>query len=354
MFNEFEGLNATLQSATLPREWLIQMGKGAAKANATLQYCMTYARMLLQTLEIPAASQFRASDDYHPGQTVGCRFPYCVYYIGTTSIMAHALGLAPSKDNFWSTDVQTDSPYGNKTIEPYGEMQAAVLAYSTGPVAASDKVGKSNVTRILGTCTKDGTLLQPTRPATTIDACLLQAAFGSGGPVPNRDRVYPVMSTHTIVSGVKWAHVLSIELNQTFMLKPSHLPLDLTSSQQYVAWKGYGSSSNVTVLGKFTASTPIELRPNNAGCFNLIHAAPVHSNNYVFLGEPEKWVPIAVARVKTVEASSSDIRVVISGDGGEIVTLVFAHADSYELTLVKCTLPAHGSATVSLASKSCT
>jgi len=40
------------------------MGKGATKANATIQYCMTYARMLLQTLEIPSVSQFRASDDY--------------------------------------------------------------------------------------------------------------------------------------------------------------------------------------------------------------------------------------------------------------------------------------------------
>ena len=57
---------------------------------------------------------FRASDDYGPGQTgyyptqknaslpptdgsTGCGFPYCVYYVGTTSILAWALQLGPSK-----------------------------------------------------------------------------------------------------------------------------------------------------------------------------------------------------------------------------------------------------------------
>ena len=78
---------------------------------------MTYARMVLQTVEIPSVTQFRASDDYGPGQTgyypmqtnaslpptdgsKGCTFPYCVYYVGTTSILAHALQLNPSK--VWS------------------------------------------------------------------------------------------------------------------------------------------------------------------------------------------------------------------------------------------------------------
>ena len=77
--------------------------------------------MLLQSVEVPAVSQFRASDDYGPGQSTGCGFPYCVYNIGTTSIFAWALGLAPSKDNFWSTP-QPGGSYGNHT-EPFNGMQ---------------------------------------------------------------------------------------------------------------------------------------------------------------------------------------------------------------------------------------
>ena len=97
-------------------------------AQVGIQYCMTYARMLMHSLKIPAVTQFRASDDYHPGQAPlntadtavaltpravrsqagpwpipegsknkGCNFPYCVYYVGTTSLLGWALGVAPSK-----------------------------------------------------------------------------------------------------------------------------------------------------------------------------------------------------------------------------------------------------------------
>ena len=47
----------------------MQMGEGAKKSNVAIQYCMEYARFILQTVEIDAVTQVRASDDYHPGQT---------------------------------------------------------------------------------------------------------------------------------------------------------------------------------------------------------------------------------------------------------------------------------------------
>ena len=40
------------------------MGAGAAKRNATVQYCMALSRTVLQTLEVPAVTTFRACDDY--------------------------------------------------------------------------------------------------------------------------------------------------------------------------------------------------------------------------------------------------------------------------------------------------
>ena len=69
MYNEFNSLNATLQDQGLARKWLMQMGEGAKKSNVAIQYCMEYARFILQTVEIDAVTQVRASDDYHPGQT---------------------------------------------------------------------------------------------------------------------------------------------------------------------------------------------------------------------------------------------------------------------------------------------
>ncbi len=58
----------------------------------TLRYCMAYPRHALQSLEIPSVSQIRASDDYVPGF-----YPPSQWTIGSSSIFAHALGLAPFK-----------------------------------------------------------------------------------------------------------------------------------------------------------------------------------------------------------------------------------------------------------------
>ncbi len=88
MYNEWQGLKATLQDASLSDTWLSQMGKGAEKNGVAVQYCMAFARMVLHSVETNAVTQFRAGDDYHPGQTDSCKFPHCVYYIGTTSLLA--------------------------------------------------------------------------------------------------------------------------------------------------------------------------------------------------------------------------------------------------------------------------
>ena len=51
---------------------------------------MPYPRHLLQSLEVPAVTQTRASNDYTAGNTQ--------WRIGDTSILNHAVGLAPFKD----------------------------------------------------------------------------------------------------------------------------------------------------------------------------------------------------------------------------------------------------------------
>ena len=97
-----------------------------------------------------------------------------------------------------------------------------------------------------------GTLLQPSRPATAIDACFFEAAFGGSGgddndeddndnggdvdtltndigPVPNKPKNYPVWSTHTAVpvtvndhtaAAHLWGHVFALHLKKPFAVKP--------------------------------------------------------------------------------------------------------------------------------------
>jgi hypothetical protein len=64
--------------------------------------------------------------------------------IGISSIFASALGLAPFKDVYWSTEYQPNNNYGTKASEPYPELESAISTLSTGPVGPGDKIGYMN------------------------------------------------------------------------------------------------------------------------------------------------------------------------------------------------------------------
>ncbi len=74
----------------------------------------------LQTVEIPAVTQIRASNDYQSGlepsgnQVLFWNFILRIskWSIGKSSIVAWALGLFPFKDVFWTTSKQPGNPYG--------------------------------------------------------------------------------------------------------------------------------------------------------------------------------------------------------------------------------------------------
>merc|ERR1711957_749072 len=96
---------------------------------------------------------------------------------------------------------------------------------------------------------------------------------------------------------------------------------------RYIQWTGYGVASNISLHGVFSDDTPMHLPACAASDFQLWHAAPVFDNGIAFLGEPEKWVPIAERRVISVSADASDVTVELSGDAGEAVELAFAMPD---------------------------
>jgi hypothetical protein len=173
MNDQFGSSRSMLENITLGRTWLMQVESAAR--NVTTQYCMALCRQILQSVELLSVTNARASNDYHPGNSQ--------WDIGTTSIFLHALGLAPSKDSYWSTtSVQTGSHWGDHVSEPNSELQSAVSSLSTGPVAASDKIGHSNSSLILRACDATGRLLTPDLPATELDAHFAHLAMSSARP----------------------------------------------------------------------------------------------------------------------------------------------------------------------------
>mmetsp|Transcript_70119 Transcript_70119/g.164983 ORF Transcript_70119/g.164983 Transcript_70119/m.164983 type:complete len:108 (+) Transcript_70119:830-1153(+) len=57
--------------------------------------------------------------------------------------------------------------------------------------------------------------------------------------------------------------------------------------------------------------------------FELWHITPTLPNGWAILGELDKWVPLASARVQEVIVSSSQVSLVLSGAPNETVTLTF-------------------------------
>ena len=95
--------------------------------------------------------------------------------MGLTSMLYWSLGMLPFKDAFWT---ETDEP-GNEwapASEADPELETVVSAVMAGPVGPSDALGLFNRTRIMRTCSADGTLLKPKAPAMNVDATFTAAA----------------------------------------------------------------------------------------------------------------------------------------------------------------------------------
>ena len=106
--------------------------------------------------------------------------------VGVSSLLVWALGSAPSKDTFWTTDnsgvdsVALGGCPGDGPLNgcPADHSNASLVthtiitALSTGPVGFSDALGQTNGTLIRATCASDGTLLKPSKPCSTVDRAL--------------------------------------------------------------------------------------------------------------------------------------------------------------------------------------
>jgi hypothetical protein len=92
-------------------------------------------------------------------------------------MFADAIGLASFKDVFWSTSLQPGAPYKPSPEEVLPEREILIATLSTGPVGPGDAINYTNVQRIMKCCRKDGLILKPDRPLTTINALVSDWAF---------------------------------------------------------------------------------------------------------------------------------------------------------------------------------
>jgi len=317
LHNEFEAMGVLYQNLTLADTWLLEMGLAAERAGLTVQYCMPWARHLLASSQIPTVTQIRASGDYQPGRDQ--------WRIGDSSIVIFSLGLAPFKDNFWSTTVQPGNKYGK--TEPYPELHAVVSALSAGPIAPGDKIGYSNSKLIMKTCTADGLLLKPDKPATSIDETFFRLAFNNSGPFGQ------VWSTYTNIDGYEFNYVFAAELTSIYQLFPESIERNrvVPNPKQRKILGNYAYQYNATnTTYQFDNNNPIAFKKCGRHDFQLWYIAPQLFNGWILLGETTKFIPISKQRIISISATSepNQITVKIRGVPKEQVTLQFSNGST--------------------------
>ncbi|XP_077969877.1 uncharacterized protein LOC120331113 [Styela clava] len=345
---EFENMDTIHEDINVGKYWLKSMGQAAEEHGISIQYCMALSRHMLQSIEIPAVTQARVSDDYHPGNSQ--------WKTGVESMFANALHLAPFKDTFWSTSNQTGSPYGNDT-EPNTDLQAAMATLTTGPVGPGDRY--SNMSKnILKTCRADGMILKPSRPITVWDQHVINHAFPKNMKAgsPNLDaEVYSTYTDIPFTNGpLRHGIMVVTDLNVTdFKATPSIMFLDETKYTDYIAYHGHpGNDGNIH---KFSDNSPLTIPKCGRSDFQLWYFAPVievsSQSHVAILGQRNKWVPVSTQRIKNVEHKENDLLVDIEGMPGEAVQFGFSVNQFVEF--VNCNIPSTGKARINLNTLTC-
>ena len=316
LYNEFETVIALTTQLDLARQWLMQMGQGASKAGLSVMYCMPAPRHVLQSLEIPAVKQVRASDDYIPGNT-----KWHNWQTALTSLLEWSIGLAPSKDDFWTTTTQPGSIYPNGS-EPDPPLQSLMATIATGQVTPSDGIGFMSAELVRRSIRADGLILKPDRPAWFPDTQYAAVAFTSAA---SDDYIAYTYSLHG-----EWVWVYDVIVNLD-VGRPSTphrlgdlLPLPaLRRGGEYIArrqtrrgWEeGQGQRVGVQHV--------IQGVEEGADAWELVTISPVMTLGNVSLilqGESDKWIAMSRQRVREITLGQT-LQVALMGQVGEVVRM---------------------------------
>jgi hypothetical protein len=337
LFNEmYQYVSEMLTTVDRARTWLMQMGTGAEQAGLTIQYCMPYIRFMLHSVEVPVVTQTRASDDYVVSPYDGVDN----WKIAGQSMLIDALGLASSKDGFWTSSFQPGNPYGEERYESNPRLHSAVATLSAGPVQIADGIGYTDVPLVLKSCSKSGRLLQPSGPAIIIDDLMVSRAVQAGTPrgstvsasllPPFDSEIWFAPST---VGSRAFGYVFVADLKTNYQLVPSQLDVRVSSQARFRAFE----ANSTATIKEFSADVPLHLTSCGTLDFQLWSIVPVEVNGWSFQGELDKWVGVSAARFRSISTTETGLVATALGTEGEVLTVGFVDPQGAAHT-VTCTV----------------
>jgi len=318
------------QNLDAATDWQAGMNAAAAATGLRVQFCMMHPSDLLNSLQFSHVTNGRASPDYASGSN---------WFIGHSSLLFEAVGLRPSKDNWWSGDGQMRQPgFHESNPGTNGELNAILATMSTGPVGPADGAGQHNATRLRRTCGADGRILGTARPLTPVDATYYAMI---GGPRPIDAAALWSANSHPAggagaPSQLSW-HVLGVDVNASSLavlrddLFPPPPPAQLLAVRDFHRAAPCAEGADAVQSGCLTAlsrggSDPALLTmdrgvswPFGTHTMQLYTVSPLAARQWVLLGELDKFVPISRARFSDVQASAAGVSAAVAGAAGEVV-----------------------------------
>ena len=286
----------------------------------------------------PAVNQIRVSDDYAVDLTHKYTVPVNLF-IGTSSLLAAALGLAPSKDVFWtssSVEPESSNRYPTSTHEEHPFAEAVVAALSAGPVASGDGFGMENRTLLATLTAKRGRLLKPSFPAIPIEAYYRARAFGGQGPT---GELLHAPSDVGGADGGRWVSVLGLGLKTVYSVNIT-TQLNISGDAFAVFPTPLPLSGTATV----TTAKTVELQ---AGYISLSNVVALRSYpHFTLLGERGKIVPASPKRFLRIDGNA----VKVQGCDGERISVIYgrlAGNNEFQQRNAMCTVEG-GTCTISL------
>ena len=263
--------------------------------------------------------QVRASNDNVPGSNDN-------WIVGESDLLAYALGVAPFKDTFWTTNLQPGNPYNG--TEPSPALQAAIATLSTGPVYPGDKVGYSNTALLAMSHRSDGLLLKPDRPAFSLDSSYVARVWGlEAGPDARQ-----ITHTYSAINNHRWHVLLVAEEAHGYQLQLSDI--GAAADEQFVTYYLHNQTLSLPALSEWTSASPLPLEPQtrSTASFSTFWAAPVLSNGLAVLGDVSRWVPMSAQRIVSMTEWSGGVIIQLSGGANEQVRINYASAQQQKTT----------------------
>jgi hypothetical protein len=317
-----------IQSSSATDQYLYGMADAAFDLGIPIQWCYASPNEVFSSLEMPSVTNFRVSFDFCYGRS---------YEIGESSLLVWALGGRPSKDTLWSTDnSRTEIPGCKWTVDHEAiaaELHVVLALLTTGPFGLSDGIGMSNFTLLQRAISQDGTLLQPSKPVTSIDSTFLRAPAVDGS----------IYTTHAM--DLSWIFV-SFQLKSSFPVRLQDF-WPRINGDSFLVYRTFSSSADcksgndAVESGCVTMVSMSDLQRHSST--DIVFMAPASSfsspgsdlapnvvtvwkncpNGVFFLGELEKYVSLSPKRFKDFQCTQDGTAFRVVRSPGESVKLTF-------------------------------